>query len=400
MLTVKTLDDTLQIIRERFGMLRSGKETVPIREALGRFLAVSVTADEFVPDFNRSTVDGFAVRAVDVQGSSDSIPAILTCVGEVHMGQGSFFRVGDDQCASVPTGGEVPAGADSVVMMEFVEAIGGGQYAFYKPSPPGSNMIIRGEDGKPGDLLLWQGKRLNSADLGTLSALGSSEVSVSTRPKVGIISTGDELVNPGEPLGPGQIRDVNQVLMRSLVEENDGIAKFYGIVIDEVSALRTRVVQAVAECDLVLVSGGTSVGERDAMAKVLSQLGEIFVHGIAVKPGKPTLLGKIDDKPIFGLPGNPVACFFIFNALVKPLLLSLQGAEETRVSLPAKLTRAVSSNHGRAEFVLVELSGSQAAPIPSKSGLISTVSKANGYFVIQRDQEGLPAGADVEIYLF
>lgn len=195
-------------------------------------MADDVVSAEFIPNFNRSTVYGFAVKASDIQGSSDAIPAILTCVGETSMGEMTDLIVSYDQCVIVPTGGEVPEDADAVVMLEYVEAIGDHQYAFYKPSAPGSNIILRGEDGKPNDVLITQGKQLTPADLGTLSVAGHSKVCVYCRPKVGIVSTGDELVPTGDVLKPGQIRDVNQPLLCALVEQFGGQATFFGIVKD------------------------------------------------------------------------------------------------------------------------------------------------------------------------
>lgn len=399
MLTVKTLQETNRIIIEKFGSLRTGTEQISLSNALGRILADAIVSKEFIPSFNRSTVDGFAVKASDIQGSSDSIPAILTSIGETYMGEATNLVVTHDHCVIVPTGGEVPQGADTVVMLEYVERIDDHQFAYYKPSAPGSNMILRGEDGKPGDVLIPQGKSLTAADLGTLSAAGYAEVCVCSRPRVGIISTGDELVPVGEPLKPGQIHDVNQILLSAMVEQSGGQATFFGIVNDNLEALSDVLQKAVEQSDLVVVSGGTSVGEKDAMARALEELGQIFVHGIAVKPGKPTLLGEIAGKPVFGLPGNPVACFFIFHSIVKGLIHTLQGSEASEIVMEAKLTRAVASNHGREEFILVNLKAGMAEPVPSKSGLISTVSKANGYFVIPRETEGLSAGTPVTVHL-
>ncbi|MGB4595588.1 MAG: gephyrin-like molybdotransferase Glp [Anaerolineaceae bacterium] len=399
MLTVKTIQETKKLLLEKFGTLQTKSESVPTLNGLGRIMAEAVVSDEFIPGFNRSTVDGFAVKAADIQGSSDSIPAILTCVGEIHMGEAADLVIHSNECAMVPTGGEVPQGADTVVMLEYVEAIGSQQYAFYKPSAPGSNMILRGEDGKPGDVIIPQGKNLTAADIATLSAAGFSEVCVSRKPKVGIISTGDELVSVGEPLKPGQIRDVNQSLLSALVVQAGGQATFYGIVKDKVEVLSDLLCRVIEQSDIVLVSGGTSVGEKDAMAQALQILGQIYVHGIAVKPGKPTLVGEISGKPVFGLPGNPVACFFVFHAIVEGLIHKMLGAEESDLVIEAKLSRAVASNHGREEFILVNLKDGLAEPVPSKSGLISTVSKSNGYFVIPRETEGLAAGTTVAVHM-
>jgi molybdopterin molybdotransferase len=214
---------------------------------------------------------------------------------------------------------------------------------------------------------------------------------------VGIISTGDELVPPGESLQPGQIRDVNSDMLKAAVEQHNGIAINKGIVKDNYEALREACKELISDVDILLVSGGTSVGEKDNMPRIMAELGEMLIHGLAVKPGKPTIIGEIEGKAVFGLPGNPVAAFFIFDSLVKPLLLAMQGGKAEIKQVEARLTRAVSSNHGREEFILVRLEGSEAEPVPSKSGLISTVSRANAYFIIPRDQEGLSKGALVQV---
>jgi molybdopterin molybdotransferase len=284
-----------------------------------------------------------------------------------------------------------------MVMLEFTEDLGGDQFAFYKPVAPGANLILRGEDLQQGEAILKSGKELGVADIGTLAALGKTEVPVFSQPVVGIISTGDELVPPGESLQPGQIRDVNSDMLKAAVEQHNGIAINKGIVKDNYEALREACKELISDVDILLVSGGTSVGEKDNMPRIIADLGEMLIHGLAVKPGKPTIIGEIEGKAVFGLPGNPVAAFFIFDSLVKPLLLAMQGGKAQIEQVEARLTRAVSSNHGREEFILVRLEGSEAEPVPSKSGLISTVSRADAYFIIPRDQEGLPKGALVQV---
>jgi molybdopterin molybdotransferase len=313
------------------------------------------------------------------------------------MGQAYEIPLAPGTCVYVPTGGAVPQDADAMVMLEYTEDLGGNQFAFYKPVAPGANMILRGEDLRQGESILKKGKKLGVADIGTLAALGKTEVPVFSRPVVGIISTGDELVPPEDSLQPGQIRDVNSSMLKAAVELHNGIAVTKGIVIDDYDALRDACSELIPEVDVLLVSGGTSVGEKDNMPRIMVDLGEMLVHGLAVKPGKPTIVAEIDGKAVFGLPGNPVAAFFIFDYLVKPLILAMQGGKAEPEQVEARLTRAVSSNHGREEFILVRLDGNEAEPVPSKSGLISTVSRANAYFIIPRDQEGLSKGALVQV---
>lgn len=393
MLSVIPIAEALGLVLEKFGSKPGRIEYVSLQQALGRFLGMDVIAQEDVPAFDRSTVDGFAVRSADLRGCSDSIPAILQKSGESLMGFSNDDPLAPGNCVYVPTGGAIPPNADAMVMLEYTEDLGGDQFAFYKPVAPGANLILRGEDLQQGEAILKSGKQLGVADIGTLAALGKTEVPVFSRPVVGIISTGDELVAPGESLKSWQIRDVNSDMLKGAVELLNGVAINKGIVEDRYDALKDACHALISEVDILLVSGGTSVGEKDNMPRIVADLGEMLIHGLAVKPGKPTIIGEIKGKAVFGLPGNPVAAYFIFDYLVKPLLLARQGGKVEVEQVEARLTRAVSSNHGREEFILVRLDGSEAEPVPSKSGLISTVSRANAYFIIPREQEGLPKGA-------
>lgn len=397
MLNVIPIAEALSLVLRQFGNNTGRVEKVGLQYAPGRYLGEDVTAPEDVPAFDRSTVDGFAVRSSDLRGCSDAIPAILEKTGESLMGQPYEKPLLPGECVYVPTGGAVPPEADAMEMIEYTEPLGGTQFAFFRPVAPGENLILRGEDLREGEAILHSGRKLGPADIGTLAAIGITEVPVFCQPVVGIISTGDELVPPDEPLNPGQIRDVNSDMLRAAVEQVNGIAVKRGIVEDDYDALMEACNELLPMVDVLLVSGGTSMGEQDNMPKIVAEMGEMLVHGLAVKPGKPTIIGDVGGKAVFGLPGNPVAAFFIFDYLVKPLLLALQSGEVVTHPVEARLTRAVSSNHGREEFILVRLNGSEAEPVPSKSGLISTVSRANAYFVIPRDQEGLPKGALVHV---
>lgn len=397
MFKVISLSEAKSVVQRIFGHIRLGVETANLTNATERFLAKDIVSDEFVPAFDRSTVDGFAVISRDLVGCSDSIPAILRKVGESRMGEMPTHTLKPGECFYVPTGGALPQGADSMVMIEYVEDFGAGEFAFVRSVAPGANMIFKGEDLKPNDLILPIGKQLNPADIGTLASMGLTEIDVFKQPRVGVISTGDELVPIDIPLGPGKIRDVNTLMLTAMLQEAGAVALTHEIVPDQRDLLRTAIQKMLAETDMLLVSGGTSVGEHDNMPILIEELGQIFVHGIAIKPGKPTIIGEIEGKPVFGLPGNPVAAFFMFHNLVRPLLFSMSNSKVERTTIEARLSRAVSSNHGREEVILVRLEGDLAIPVPSKSGLISTVSKANGYFLIPRDQEGLASGEKVNV---
>ncbi len=403
MLTVKTPEEVLVILETAFPP-RPVPEEVPLEEARGRVLCAPVTAGEFVPGFDRSTVDGYAVRAEDTFGCSEAIPALLTLQGEIRMGAGAGEPLAVGCCAAVPTGGAVPEGADAVVMLEYAEDYGDGAIGVCKPAAPGANLIFRGDDVRPGQVVLPAGRRLASQDIGALAALGAAAVTVCRRPVVGIISTGDELVPVAETPGEGQVRDVNSTMLRALVEEAGGTAAGFGALGDDEILLRRTLDRALAVCDMVLISGGTSVGTKDAVSRVLEDCGEVLFHGVAMKPGKPTLLGRAGGKPVFGLPGHPAAAFFVAQLFVRPLLDRLQGCSHRRYAVPAVLTEAVGANHGRAQYMGVLLSEEGgvrlARPIRSKSGLITALAGSEGCFCIPRDCEGAAAGEQIEVWLY
>ena len=405
MLHVKTPDEALEIIRSAFVPLDRPPEAVPLSAALGRVLALDVTADAHVPDFHRSTVDGYAVRAADTFGCSDALPAQLVLAGEVRMGEGAGLCLAPGRCAAVPTGGEVPRGADAVQMLELCEDYGDGTIGILKSVAPGHNMIFRGDDVKPGDLVLPAGRRLEPQDIGALAALGMTSVPVVPRLRVGVISTGDELVPPEQIPAIGQVRDVNGPLVCALLEQAGVLPRFYGIVPDQEDCLTRTMEQGLTECDAVILSGGSSVGEKDAAYRVMSALGKVLFHGVAMKPGKPTLLGRTAaGKAIVGLPGHPVAALFCTHIFVRALLARLEGRSLRRRQVTARLTEGVSANHGRAQYSGALLregaQGLEALPIRGKSGLITALAGADGYFCIPRDCEGLPAGAQVLVNIF
>lgn len=403
MLTVMTPEELLTRIANIFGPLDRPPETVGLDCALGRVLAQDILAEEYVPGFDRSTVDGYALRGADTFGCSESIPALLTCTGAVEMGKEPTFAVGPYQCGAIPTGGALPEGADAVQMVEHTEDYGG-EIGIVKSVPPGANLIFKGDDVKPGDLVLRKGRRLEPQDIGALAALGVTQVPVVPRLRVGLISTGDELVPPEGDPGPGQVRDVNGPLVAALLAQAGVEPVPLGIVPDREELLREAVEEALAACDCVVLSGGSSVGEKDAACRVMASLGEVLCHGVAMKPGKPTLLGKAEGKPILGLPGHPVAALFTAKLFLIPLLARLEGRTWEGRTVSAKLAQTVPANHGRAQYTGVTLEekpdGLWARPIWGKSGLITTLAGADGFFCVPRDREGIPAGESVEVSLF
>ena len=400
MLYVKTPEEVLAMIDSEFAPLE-GTEVVSLRDAMGRILAEDIAAREYVPDFDRSTVDGFAVRASDTFGCSDAIPAILPLQATVLMGEGADFALNEGECVAVPTGGAVPKGADGVVMIEYTEDYGDGTIGIAKPAAPGMNMIFRGDDVHPGKVILKKGRVLSSADIGALAAIGQVQVKVAKRLIVGVISTGDELVPPEVQPGPGQVRDVNSPMLEVMLTAFGCNVINYGIVIDDEALLTQKVRQAAAECDAVLLSGGSSVGVKDAACRIIESMGRLLLHGIAIKPGKPTILGKAGPKPLVGLPGHPVAAYFITKLFVLPLLGRLSGRDMTAYTVTAKVTQSISANHGRAQYHCCRLTPRDgevwAEPIRGKSGLITTLAGADGYFCIDRDCEGLPKNAEIQV---
>ena len=400
MLYVKTPEEVLALIDTEFENIAQ-TELVWLGEAMGRVLAEDIAATEYVPDFNRSTVDGYAVRSRDTFGCTDAIPAILTLQGEVLMGQGADLTLQPDCCVAVPTGGAVPEGADGVVMIEFTEDYGDGTIGMLKSVAPGQNMIFRGDDVFPGKPILEKGRVLSSQDIGALAAIGRTQVPVVKKLTVGVISTGDELVPPEQTPGPGQVRDVNSPMLEAMLGAFGVRVINYGIVIDDEALLREKVEKAVAECDAVLLSGGSSVGVKDAACRIIDSMGSLLLHGIAIKPGKPTILGKTGSKPLVGLPGHPVAAYFITKLFVLPLLSKLMGREQAAYTTTAKVTENISANHGRAQYHCCRLERKDgelyAYPIRGKSGLITTLAGADGYFCITRDCEGLPKFAEIQV---
>ena len=400
MLYVKTPEEVLDLIHKEFTGI-ADTELVELSSAIGRVLAEDIASEEYVPDFNRSTVDGYAVHARDTFGCSEAIPAMLPVVDEVLMGQSADFVLNTDECCIVPTGGALPEGADSVVMLEYTENYGDGLIGIAKSAAPGDNVIFRGDDVYPGKVILKKGRVLSAQDIGALAAIGKFCVPVRKKLRAGIISTGDELVQIDEKPKNGQVRDVNSHMLAAMLEAFGVHAVNYGIVIDDRVLLSEKMAQAVTECDMVLISGGSSVGVKDATCSMIESMGELLVHGIAMKPGKPTILGKIQNKPVFGLPGHPVAAYFVAKLFVLPLAAVLTERTMIQYTVTAVLSESISANQGRAQYQCchLERQGSSivAYPIRSKSGLITTLAGADGYFCIDRDCEGLPKGAQVQI---
>ncbi|MCL2756946.1 MAG: molybdopterin-binding protein [Coriobacteriia bacterium] len=402
MLKVISPEDALQVILDRFPPCSRRFDSVGIGNACGRVLNTDIVAVEFVPGYNRSTVDGYAVIASDTFGCTSASPALLTLAGEVLMGKAAKRRIVAGTCIAVSTGGDLPDGADAVVMQEYTEEYGNNLIGISVSVAPGNSIIFKGDDLMPGDKILAAGTLLAPHDIGILSALGYDKVGVRRRPVVGVISTGDELVATTSVPQRGQVRDVNTPMIAAAIRSFGAVVKRFGIIEDDKAALQMTLAQAVDECDIVLISGGSSAGTRDVTARVIENLGALLFHGIAMKPGKPTILGDISGKPVFGLPGHPVAAYFVTELFVRPLIDQLMGYPQKRRTVAARICEAVSSNHGRAEYIAVVLEDDDkvARPIRGKSGLIASLANSDGYICIPRDLEGLSKDAEVSVILW
>ena len=408
MLYVKSLSEALEIIRATFFKVDTGVELVPLNEAIGRLLAEDTSAREDNPPFTRSALDGYAVRAADTFGASDSVPAMLTYAGEIPMKQRPQTDLKSGQAIYVPTGGCLPDGADAIAMIEIAEKLGD-QVLIMESVAPGTGVVFQGDDAKAKDIILRKGQLLEARHIGTLAALGYPNVQVMRRVKCAIISTGDELLPIESSLEDSiaGIRDVNSHLLRAQAEAYGCEVCSYGICIDDEAKLSETIKRAYDECDIVLVSGGSSVGVMDFTKKVFEEAvgATILMHGIALKPGKPTIVAEADKKALIGLPGHPVSAFFVMLEVVRPLINVLQGFQETeKPFILAKIEEKIPSNHGREDFIPVALEKAEgsivAKPLPYKSGLIALLSQSDGYIRISRLAEGLDAGTEVKIFKY
>ncbi len=400
----------------QFSGLSSGLiETI---SSLDRVTAENITAPHSLPEFIRSTVDGYAVRARDTYGASDSQPGYLELIGEVPMGSASADSLGSGQCCLIHTGGMLPQAADAVIMLEYTQLVSAGsgpkpgdQLEIYRAVAGGENIIQVGEDVKQGDVVIPAGRRLRPAEIGGLMALGLTRVRVCAKPRVGLISSGDELCDPTQRTLPGQVRDINAYTLGALILKTGGEPVYYGIIPDVRADLEETARKALAECDIVVITAGSSASTRDMTADVIGTLGTpgVLVHGINTRPGKPTILGVCAGKPVIGLPGNPVSALVNGTLFVKPLIEKLLGLPRyLNPTLTGRLTVNVPSQAGREDWIPVRLitAGTEnaaarfdASPIFGKSNLIFNLAEADGLLRIPPDVTGYEAGAVTEIVL-
>ncbi|MCA9898810.1 MAG: molybdopterin molybdotransferase MoeA [Anaerolineales bacterium] len=394
-------------------------ETLPTHHANGRVTSKAVFAPHALPQFRRSTMDGYAVRAADTFGASESLPAFLQVIGEVPMGKPATVVLGLGQAAIVHTGGMIPETADAVVQIEQTQTVSGDRLSVNGERVPfeievlksvavGQNVLQVGEDVGLQAEILPAGHILRPQDVGGLLALGITAVSVVRRPRVGILATGDEVIHPEKVAGPGQIRDINSYTVAGLVEQAGGVPVLGGIIRDNFAALETAAASLLAETDMLVMSAGSSVSVRDMTVQVVDGLGKpgVLLHGVATRPGKPTIVGAVAGKPVLGLPGNPVSAMVQFDMFGVPAIYRMQGVQKMprRGLVWAQLSQNIASESGREDYIPARLDDGQegliATPVFGKSNLIYTLVNADGLIKIPLNKGGLLAGDWVEVRLF
>jgi molybdopterin molybdotransferase len=404
---LKTREEVLALF-SRFKAV--GAEDLDLRDAVGRVVAKGITAREDVPSFLRASMDGYAVRAGDTFGASPGLPQYLEIRGSVPMGRVPDGIVGTGEAWRIATGGMLPRGASAVVMVEYTNEMPGGTLEVRRPVAPGENVMHPGEDVRARDPLFPAGRRLRPQDIGLLAALGVTRIVAHQKPRVAVLSSGDEIVPITKKPPPGQVRDANAFLVAAQVTEGGGIPVLKGIVRDDRQTLHAVLAEALEGADLVLISGGSSVGTRDLTLNAIQDLpgAEILVHGVAIRPGKPTILADIGGRPLLGLPGHPASAAVVMHVLGRPLLHRLAGLAEEKSPwggmVQAQLSRNLAGATGREDFVRVRLRPNNdtlwADPVLGPSGLLSPLVKSDGLVVIPLDVEGLFRGDPVTVQLF
>ena len=384
-------------------------ETIPSTQALNRTLSADITSPSDLPAFPRSTMDGYAVRAEDTYGATPNMPAYLSVAGEIHMGTVPTFKLEAAQAALIHTGGMLPENADAVIMIENTQTSRKDEIEIFNAVSIGENILNVGEDVTKGSEVIPNGSILRPQDIGALMALGITNVDVTVSPTVGLISTGDEVVDPDSNISPGQVRDINSYSLSALVQSAGGTPKRYGIIEDDLDTVQEAAETGSEECDILVIAAGSSVSARDITSDVINNLGEpgVLIHGIALKPGKPTILAVAKNKPIFGLPGNPVSAMVVARLLLVPTIKFLCGANlDNQVStvITAELTHNIPSIAGREDHVPVLVKTIEgkifAEPVFGKSNLIFTLVRSTGSVIVPINSNGFIQGSTVQVHLY
>ncbi|PKM76117.1 MAG: molybdopterin molybdenumtransferase MoeA [Firmicutes bacterium HGW-Firmicutes-15] len=398
-LKVLTYQNARQLIIDHFPSREI--EYLPLEMCNHRVLAMDITSPEDMPAFARSTVDGYAVRAEDTFGSSESLQGMMECVNEVRMGEEPLFEIGNGQCAWIPTGGMLPTGSNAAVMVEYTEKLGEDTVLVSRPVAPGENVMLKGEDVSRGRTIFRSGRILKAQEIGLLASLGIDRVPVFKPYNIGILSTGDEIIPLDQVPLTGQVRDVNSYSLAAALESCGAIPRRYPLVEDDFASLQKAVENALKDNDVLIMSGGSSVGVADYSVEVMLSFpdSEMLFHGIAVKPGKPTIGVRVGEKLIIGLPGHPVSALMVFYILFAPVISPASVRQ-----VEARMTVNVASQPGRDDFIPVQLlqddEGREAKPLLGKSGLMSIIAQADGYVHIAYEKQGIKVGDMVKVNLF
>ena len=400
-------DEAIAIFLNAYKPISLKSERVSVAESIGRVTSTNVYSNQDLPEFHRSSVDGYAVIAKDTYGASDSLPVYLSLIGEIRMGQQALLDINKGESVLIHTGGMLPNNANAVVMAEYVQQTVTNEIEVFQPVAEGDNVIYKAEDIKKGDIVVSKSTIIRPQEIGGLLALGNTQVEVYKKPKIGIISTGDELVMPDMRTEPGQVRDVNSFVLSELVTKYGGESKRYGIVKDNQHELDTVLNRAFNECDGIIITAGSSISERDITAKAIGKLGDpgVLIHGINIRPGKPTILAIANGKPIIGLPGNPVSAYVITTLFVKQIIMRMFNLDNSvpEPTLSAELSVNLASYTGRQDWVPVRIKTTDgqvyAEPIFFKSNLIFSLVEADGLICISEESTGLHAGDCVKVYM-
>ena len=403
-----SLDEARQILKHNFSPEPVGVELVLLSKAHDRVLAGDILAPLDVPPFDRSTVDGYAVRAVDTFGADEDKPVALKFCGQIPAGEFPDIVVKKGRAAEIATGAPLPKGADAVIMVEYSTRRNENVF-INRPVSKGENIMEAGSDIHKGEKILEKNQRLSSREIGVMAALGLTEVEVLKRPRVAVLSTGAEVVEPGKPLPYGKIYDINAHTFNAAVLECGGEPINLGIIPDDRTKLNAAVKSALDSADAVITSGGVSVGPKDLIPQVVDTLGTpgVIISGIAVKPGKPTTIAIVDGKPVFSLPGHPTSSLLMFHVIVRPILCKMAGrTEETQFTLKAVAATKMFPARGRRTFVMVNITYDKkgkphASPVPTGlSGAITTLARADGFVEIPEKQQFIDAGTEIRVCLF
>lgn len=406
MFNVYSVEDARKMLMENFKDFKIQFEEIDIFDAVNRILGEDIYSKLNVPHFRRSTVDGYAVRSGDTHGASESSPMFLEKIGEVEMGKPTDIIVGTDKAVYVPTGGMVPDGADAVVMIEYAESIDNKNIVVSKPVVSKENIIDIGDDIKENQNVLVKGIKLRPQDIGVLSSIGIDRVKVFKMPSVSIISTGDEIIDPKEKIMPGKIKDINTYTLSAMAKEIGLNVVYKGVVKDDKDLIKSTLEQCIEKSDIIILSGGSSVGVKDLTTIIIDEIGKpgVFVHGVAMKPGKPTVLAKVKNKPIFGLPGQPASAMIAFKVFVEYFVKRIYNINHENKFIEATAALNIHSSEGKETYQMVYLEMEngyyKARPVYGKSGMITLMSKAQGYIKIEEGREGIKEGEKVRVNLF